>query len=209
MEYVVCPQNDDWAGWALPMNNEGYLLHLALYCRDVLKFAEAFLERTQIGNHRAGPRCLDGLVQHAQQITSLEDRNRAIIRDSFFLRGFGPVRDLQQQVGVQYTAVSAQVTRNEDLAIVHRLEPGTLQFFAAGSQPGPAARSVWVSAEGGGWFYVVTYKQAINAQSPFKTPDWILQARKFQEKLLHVSFLDVGVFTCTCVAVVVVVVVDD
>ena len=143
MEYVVCPQNDDWAGWALPMNNEGYLLHLALYCRDVLKFAEAFLERTQIGNHRAGPRCLDGLVQHAQQITSLEDRNRAIIRDSFFLRGFGPVRDLQQQVGVQYTAVSAQVTRNEDLAIVHRLEPGTLQFFAAGSQPGPAARSVW------------------------------------------------------------------
>ena len=182
MEFVVRPQADDWAGWALPMNNEGYLLHLALYTRDVLKFAESFFERTQIGNHRTGPRSLDSLAQRAQPVTSLEDRNKAIIQDSFFLRGFGPVRDLQQQVGVQYTAVSGQVTRNEDLAIVNRLEPGTLQFFAPGSQPGPAARSVWVSAEGGGWFYVLTYKPAINAQAPFRTPDWIIQARKFQKK---------------------------
>lgn len=158
-------QNADWAGWALPMTAEGEPFHIALYCQDVLKFAEAFMERTMIGVQRVVPRSLDALGQHSHRPLSLEDGNRRILDQSFFMRGFATVKEMQDLT-----------LRNDDLTMVQRLEPGTFQFFRYGTIPGPGARSVWVSAEGGGWFYVLTYKDAQVAQSRYITPSWILQA---------------------------------
>ena len=60
--------------------------------------------------------------------------------------------------------------------MLHRLDRGTLQFFNYGAVPGPGARSVWVTAEGVGWFYVLTYKEAQVAQSRYVTPTWVLLA---------------------------------
>ena len=183
MKFIICRlcflrpwQGADWAGWALPMSAEGNLLHVALYCRDVLKFAEAFLDRTQIGVQRVAPRSLDALAQGEEGALSVEDGNRRILGQSFFLRGFATVREMQEATGVQYAVTSGQTLRNEDLAMLHRLDRGTLQFFNYGAVPGPGARSVWVTAEGGGWFYVLTYKEAQVAQSRYVTPTWVLLA---------------------------------
>ena len=169
-------QNADWAGWALPMTAEGEPFHIALYCQDVLKFAEAFMERTMIGVQRVVPRSLDALGQHSHKPLSLEEGNRRILDQSFFMRGFATVKEMQESTGVLYSVAAGQTLRNDDLTMVQRLEPGTLQFFRYGTIPGPGARSVWVSAEGGGWFYVLTYKDAQVAQSRYITPSWILQA---------------------------------
>ena len=170
-------QDPDWAGWALPAGPEGHLLHCDLYCQDVLKFAETFLERTNIGQRRLKPRSLDSLNPPEVRGKSLEDLNKALIDQSFFCRGFATVREQQEMVGVQYEAVLGSTLRNETLRLVSRLGKGTLQFFDYAQTAGPGARSVWVSAEGGGWFYVLTYKVAEVGQSRFTTPTWILQAR--------------------------------
>ena len=81
------------------MSAEGNLLHVALYCRDVLKFAEAFLDRTQIGVQRMAPRSLDALAQGEEGALSIEDGNRRILGQSFFLRGFATVREMQEATG--------------------------------------------------------------------------------------------------------------
>ena len=83
---------------------------------------------------------------------------------------------MQESIGIQYSVSSGQTLRNDDLALVQCLDPGTLQFFKYGSVPGPGSRSAWVTAEGGGWFYVLTYKDAQVAQARYVTPTWILQA---------------------------------
>lgn len=169
-------QEQEWAGWALPIGPEGFLLHLSLYAKDVIKFAETFLERTQIGQHRIAPRSLDVLTR-PEHMGSLEDRNKKLMEGCFFIRGFAVVQEGQEQAGVRYMATHPHILRNEDLVVMNRLEQGTLQFFLRNSLPGPQTRSVWVTAEGGGWFYVLSFKEAMCAQSPYKTPQWVLQAQ--------------------------------
>ena len=122
-------QNRDWAGWALPMTIEGQPFHVALYCQEIFKFAETFLDRTQIGVVRVAPRSLDALGQGGQTPLSIEDGNRRILDQSFFMRGFATVKEMQESSGVQYSVSSGQTLRNDDLALVQRLDPGTLQFF--------------------------------------------------------------------------------
>lgn len=169
-------QETEWAGWALPISPEGFLLHVSLYASDVIKFAETFLERTQIGQQRTAPRSLDALTK-PEHMGSLEDRNRRLMETCFFTRGFAMVQESQEAAGVRYFATHPNVLRNDDLQVLNRLEFGTIQFFQWNTLPGPGARSVWVTAEGGGWFYVLSFKEAATAQSGFKTPQWILQAQ--------------------------------
>jgi hypothetical protein len=69
------------------MTAEGQPFHAALYCQDILKFAETFLDRTQIGVARVAPRALDALGQGGQAPLSIEDGNRRILDQSFFMRG--------------------------------------------------------------------------------------------------------------------------
>jgi len=157
------------------MTIEGQPFHVALYCQEIFKFAETFLDRTQIGVVRVAPRSLDALGQGGQTPLSIEDGNRRILDQSFFMRGFATVKEMQESSGVQYSVSSGQTLRNDDLALVQRLDPGTLQFFKYGAVPGPGSRSVWVTAEGGGWFYEWTYKHAQVAQARYVTPTWILQ----------------------------------
>eukprot|EP00438_Fugacium_kawagutii_P035703 Skav234662 [mRNA] locus=scaffold1131:263535:263834:- [translate_table: standard] len=95
----------------------------------------------------------------------------------FFTRGFAMAQESQEAAGVRYWATGQGVLRNEDLQVVNRLDFGTCQFFQWNTLPGPGARSVWVTAEGGGWFYVLSFKEAMVAQNGFKTPQWILQAQ--------------------------------
>jgi len=158
------------------MTAEGQPFHAALFCQDILKFAETFLDRTQIGVARVAPRALDALGQGGQAPLSIEDGNRRILDQSFFMRGFATVKEMQESTGIQYSVSSGQTLRNDDLALVQCLDLGTLQFFKYGSVPGPGSRSAWVTAEGGGWFYVLTYRDAQVAQARYVTPTWILQA---------------------------------
>eukprot|EP00435_Cladocopium_sp_Y103_P072206 s117_g39.t1 len=129
------------------MTSAGGFLHIELYCRDVLKFAEAFLDRSQIGMQRTAPRSLNDL-QPSEAHMSLEDCNKKVLDESFFMRGFATVRQLQEETGVAYTVSTGQVLRNEDLATLHPC-PGDASILPArcGSWPWCPQREFKATAE--------------------------------------------------------------
>ena len=74
LDALRCRQDDpSWLGWRLPIVAEtGELLSPALYCQDVLQFAEKFLTLTGL-KRSPGPRMLPMQVQGAAKL-SIEDR---------------------------------------------------------------------------------------------------------------------------------------
>ena len=169
----------DWAGYALPVTNEGKLVSPQKYLEDVLKFAEKFLQTTRKNNKRINPRNLDEFAEIAldEIPLSLEEKNKRALEISFYKRAFSQVEEKQQGAGVKYIASREAVLRNEELSLVDKLGFGTLQFFDYSvAEPGPNTMSVWITAEGGGYFYVLSYKQAPISTKHFYTPTWVLQA---------------------------------
>ena len=169
----------DWAGYALPVTNEGRLVSPQKYLEDVLRFAEKFLQTTRKNNKRINPRNLDEFAEIAldEIPLSLEEKNKRALHISFYKRAFAQVEEKQQGAGVKYIASRDVVLRNEELSLVDKLSFGTLQFFDYSvTEPGASTMSVWITAEGGGYFYVLSYKQAPMSARHFYTPTWLLQA---------------------------------
>lgn len=169
----------DWAGYALPVTNDGRLISPQKYLEDVLKFAEKFLQSTRKNHKRINPRNLDEFADVALDETplSLEEKNKRALDISFYKRALAQVEDKQKGAGVKYIASREFVLRNEELSLVDKLSFGTLQFFDYSvAEPGADTMSVWITAEGGGYFYVLSYKQAPMSTRHFYTPTWILQA---------------------------------
>lgn len=157
------------------MGADGMLMPLKLYAEDVLAMAKSFLDLAGLGQARTGPRRLDALAAGSGEAAqSLEDRNKHVVRASFFEGAFRDKRELHAASGTRYAINTNHFLRNVDYKLVTKLELGFGQFLDFGEEPGPNTQSFWVSAEG--FFYVLSFRAADVSQRAFQTPIWILQA---------------------------------
>ena len=80
------------------MRDTGELLHVTLYCNDVLAFARQFLELSGLGARREAPRSLVQLQQVGyEEELGLERRNLNFLTGSFF-NAFQAVKDVQESL---------------------------------------------------------------------------------------------------------------
>ena len=170
-------QEPEWRGWALPVDHENRLMHCALYCQDCIHFAKFFLKLAKLDGAQDRNRSLDSLTSSPSgPVLSLEDRNRALLKTSFFSQAFGSVRAQQERAGCVYLADAERIVRNQDLRVVGALLPGTDQFFDPNTPRWQGNTTYWVAAEGP-FFYTVTYGAAQTGQRNYVTPIPVLQAR--------------------------------
>ena len=152
-------------------------MHCSLYCQDCIHFGKFFLRLAKLEGDQNQPRSLDALTSSpSSPALSLEDRNRALLRSSFFLAAFQNVRAQHERAGCIYLADADRIVRNLDLRIVGEVQTGIEQFFDPNSPQTQQNRTIWVASEGP-CFYVVNFGAAQTAQRNYVSVIPVLQAR--------------------------------
>ena len=130
-----------------------------------------------VNTDRIAPRS----ISEPQQ--SLESRNQSIIDNSFIPSVFTEaIRKKQQECGCEYAIHDPDLLRGSDIQIEGTISFGYAPFFDLETNLMIPVRSVWVSAEGGGYFYVMTLKKDVTSDLDFTSPIHFLQAWQESDK---------------------------